>query len=79
MKLREQLSKKGYKFLSETDTEVILNLVDYYYRNGRNLFDEVFKATSKLEGSFAIKVIANNELEKIISVRKDSPLIVGLR
>ena len=78
MKLREWLTSKGYEFLSETDTEVIPNLVDYYYRDGRNLFDAVVKATSKLEGSFAIGVIANNEPDKIIAVRKDSPLIVGL-
>ncbi len=78
MKLREWLTKKGYEFLSETDTEVIPNLVDYYYKDGRNLFEAVVKATSKLEGSFAIGVIANNEPDKIIAVRKDSPLIVGL-
>ena len=78
MRLREWLTEKGYEFLSETDTEVIPNLVDYYYRDGRNLFDAVVKATSKLEGSFAIGVIANNEPDKIIAVRKDSPLIVGL-
>lgn len=78
MKLREWLTDKGYQFLSETDTEVIPNLVDYYYKDGRSLFDAVVKATSKLEGSFAIGVIANNEPDKIIAVRKDSPLIVGL-
>ncbi|WP_156327500.1 isomerizing glutamine--fructose-6-phosphate transaminase, partial [Clostridium disporicum] len=78
MKLREWLTSKGYEFLSETDTEVIPNLVDYYYRDGRSLFDAVVKATSKLEGSFAIGVIANNEPDRIIAVRKDSPLIVGL-
>ncbi|WP_195517002.1 glutamine--fructose-6-phosphate transaminase (isomerizing) [Paraclostridium bifermentans] len=78
MKLREWLTEKGYEFLSETDTEVIPNLVDYYYRDGRSLFDAVVKATAKLEGSFAIGVIANNEPDKIIAVRKDSPLIVGL-
>ena len=78
IKLREWLTAKGYEFLSETDTEVIPNLIDYYYRDGRNLFEAVVKATSKLEGSFAIGVIANNEPDKIIAVRKDSPLIVGL-
>ena len=78
IRLREWLTDKGYQFLSETDTEVIPNLVDYYYRDERILFDAVVKATSKLEGSFAIGVIANNEPDKIIAVRKDSPLIVGL-
>ena len=66
MKLREWLTSKGYEFLSETDTEVIPNLVDYYYKDGRSLFDAVVKATSKLEGGFAIGVIVNNEPDKII-------------
>ena len=76
MVLREWLTSKGYKFFSETDTEVIPNLVDYYYEG--DLFEAVVKATSKLEGSFAIGVIAKNEPDKIVAVRKDSPLIVGL-
>lgn len=76
MKLKEWLKGKGYKFYSETDTEVIPNLVDYYYEG--NLFDAVVKATSKMEGSYAIGVICKNEPDKIVAVRKDSPLIVGL-
>lgn len=75
-KLKEWLSEKGYEFYSQTDTEVIPNLVDYYY-NG-DLLNAVMKATSKMEGSYAIGVICNDEPSKIISVRKDSPLIVGL-
>ena len=76
IKLREWLGKKGYEFFSETDTEVIPNLIDYYY-NG-DLFEAVTKAVNKLEGSYAIGVISNNEPDKLIAVRKDSPLIVGL-
>lgn len=76
MKLKEWLKGKGYEFYSETDTEVIPNLVDYYYEG--NLFDAVVKATSKMEGSYAIGVICKNEPDKIVAVRKDSPLIVGL-
>ena len=76
IKLREWLISKGYTFFSETDTEVIPNLIDFYYDG--DLFDAVVKATSKLEGSFAIGVINKNEPDKLIAVRKDSPLIVGL-
>ena len=75
-KLREWLGEKGYKFSSETDTEVIPNLVDYYYEG--DLLDAVIKTTKKLEGSYAIGVVCNNEPDKIVAVRKDSPLIVGL-
>lgn len=74
--LREWLSSKGYKFFSETDTEVIPNLVDYYYKG--DLVEAVMKAATKMEGSYAIGVISKNEPDKIVAVRKDSPLIVGL-
>ncbi|MGL5243915.1 MAG: glutamine--fructose-6-phosphate transaminase (isomerizing) [Sarcina sp.] len=74
--LREWLGKEGYEFYSQTDTEVIPNLVDFYYEG--DLLDAVMKATKKLEGSYAIGVICNNEPDKIVAVRKDSPLIVGL-
>lgn len=76
IKLKEWLKCKGYKFYSDTDTEVIPNLVDYYYRG--DLFDAVVKATSKMEGSYAIGVISKEEPDKIVAVRKDSPLIVGV-
>lgn len=76
IKLREWLTSKGYEFQSETDTEVIPNLIDYYYKG--DLFEAVTKATAKMEGSYAIGVICKNEPDKLIAVRKDSPLIVGL-
>lgn len=74
--LKEWLVSEGYKFVSETDTEVIPHLVDYYY-NG-NLEDAVIKATQKMEGSYALGVISEKEPGKIVAVRKDSPLIVGV-
>ena len=74
--LREWLMSKGYKFTSETDTEVIPHLVDYYY-NG-NIVDAVMKATTKMEGSYAIAVLCSDEPDKLVAVRKDSPLIIGL-
>lgn len=76
IELRKFLGEEGYTFKSETDTEVIPNLIQYYY-NG-NLFDAVVKATNRLEGSYAIGVISKNEADTLIGVRKDSPLIVGL-
>ena len=76
IKLREWLTSKGYKFYSETDTEVIPNLIDYYYKG--DLFEAITKAINKMEGSYAIGVVCKNEPDKLIAVRKDSPLIVGL-
>lgn len=74
--LRNWLVEKGYTFKSETDTEVIPNLIDFYYKG--DLLEAVMEASKKLEGSYAIGVICNNEPEKLVAVRKDSPLIVGL-
>ncbi len=76
IRLREWLISKGYKFHSETDTEVIPQLVDYFYKG--DLVDAVMKAAAKMEGSYAIGVICSNEPDKLVAVRKDSPLIVGL-
>ncbi|MBU3157094.1 isomerizing glutamine--fructose-6-phosphate transaminase, partial [Clostridium estertheticum] len=74
--LREWLMAKGYKFVSETDTEVIPHLIDFYYKG--NIVEAVKKATMKMEGSYAIAVLCSDEPDKLIAVRKDSPLIVGL-
>ncbi|MCB2353133.1 glutamine--fructose-6-phosphate transaminase (isomerizing) [Clostridium estertheticum] len=74
--LREWLMAKGYKFVSETDTEVVPHLIDFYYKG--NIVEAVKKATAKMEGSYAIAVLCSDEPDKLIAVRKDSPLIVGL-
>jgi len=76
LSIKERLISKGYEFHTETDTEVIPNLIEYYY-NG-DLLDAVIKAVSKMEGSYAIGVICTEEPDKLVAVRKDSPLIVGL-
>ncbi|WP_461206148.1 glutamine--fructose-6-phosphate transaminase (isomerizing) [Clostridium sp. DL1XJH146] len=76
MVLKEWLQSEGYKFKSETDTEVIPQLVDYYYEG--DLLDAVMKAVEKMQGSYALGVIAKEEPNKIVAVRKDSPLIVGV-
>ncbi|MEG2917379.1 MAG: glutamine--fructose-6-phosphate transaminase (isomerizing) [Clostridium sp.] len=74
--IREWLTSKGYVFLSETDTEVIPHLVDYYYEG--DLLKAVMKAAEKMQGSYAIGVITTHEPDKLVAVRHESPLIVGL-
>lgn len=74
--LRTWLKGEGYEFKSETDTEVIPNLIDYYYKG--DLLEAVKKALKKLEGSYAIGVVCKDDPDKLIAVRKDSPLIVGV-
>jgi len=78
MTIKEKLESKGQKFVSETDTEVAVQLIDYYYSKNHNLLDAVLKAMDKIEGSYAFGVICNDEPDKIIAVRKDSPLIIGI-
>ncbi len=68
--------EKGITFKSETDTEVIAQLIGVYYEH--DLVDAVYKAVEKMEGAYAIGVIAAEEPDKIVAVRRDAPLIVGL-
>ena len=76
LELQEELREKGHIFVSETDTEVIPHLIEEYYEG--DLVLAVQKAISKLDGAFALAVIAAKEPGKIIAVRQSSPLIVGL-
>lgn len=69
-------SECNIKLKSETDTEVIAHLIDYYFEG--NLLDAVYKAVHRMEGAYAIGVICKNEPDKLIAVRKDSPLIIGI-
>jgi len=76
LSLRASLTKKGYTFLSDTDTEVVSHLIDYYY-NG-NMVDALIKTMSRIEGSYALGVVSSLHPGELFAVRKDSPLIVGL-
>lgn len=76
LELREWLQTLGYEFKSETDTEVVPHLIDYFYEG--DIVKAVMKALDKIEGSYALGVVCSHEPEKMVAVRKDSPLIVGL-
>ncbi|MGL4911461.1 MAG: glutamine--fructose-6-phosphate transaminase (isomerizing) [Romboutsia sp.] len=76
MELKEQLQAEGVVFLSQTDTEVVAHLVDKYYEG--NLLDAVYKATERLRGAYALGVVCKDNAQELVSVRKDSPLVVGL-
>lgn len=75
IELREMLTSKGYEFKSETDTEVIPHLIDMNYKG--DLLEAVLDTVKYLKGSFAIGVMSINEPDKLIAVKKDSPLIIG--
>jgi len=74
-KLRAWLEDHGIKFRSQTDTEVIAHLINFYY-NG-NLLSAVQETLKRLEGSYALAVICESNPDQIIAVRKDSPLVIG--
>ncbi len=75
--LKNFLVSKNYKFISQTDTEVIPNLIDYYYKEGNDFLHSVYKACKHLKGSYAICVISSIFPDKIIVARKSSPLVLG--
>lgn len=79
--LKEDLIRSGHRFVSGTDTEVIVHLIEQYYCNLKKpvvLEEAVSKAVGKLKGSFALAIVSVEEPEKIVVVRKDSPLIIGV-
>ena len=76
MELREELTRKGYHFESETDTEVVVHLVEMYYQD--NLKQAVMHTAARLRGSYALGIICADEPEKIFAVREASPLILGV-
>lgn len=78
IELKQQLIDKGYEFKSETDTEVLVQLIDYSYRQTENLLDAVCAALNKVIGAYAIAVIDKNHPDTLIAARKSSPLVVGV-
>jgi glucosamine--fructose-6-phosphate aminotransferase (isomerizing) len=78
MKLKDFLVGKGFRFVSETDTEVVAHLVEYYYNQSGDLVKAVMETVDELEGSYALGVICGECPDKFVAARKDSPLIVGL-
>ena len=75
LKLKKKLIEKGYHFHSETDTEVVAHLLDYYYKG--DPLEAVTKVMHRVDGSYALGIIFADQPEYVYAVRKDSPLIVG--
>ena len=74
--LREELKDKGFQFKSETDTEVIVHLMDMYYEG--DLKKAVLKTISRLEGAYALGILCSEEGGRIVAARQSAPLIVGV-
>lgn len=73
--LKKKLQEKGYQFISETDTEVLAHLLDYYYKG--NPLETIAKVLHRVEGSYALGIMFADFPDEVYAARKDSPLIVG--
>ena len=73
--LKEKMISKGYQFVSDTDTEVLAHLIDYYYKG--NPLEAITKVMHRVQGSYALGILFADHPDQIFAVRKDSPLIVG--
>ena len=73
--LKQRLINRGYKFVSDTDTEVLVQMIDYYYKG--NPLEAITKVLHRVEGSYALGILFADHPEEIFAVRKDCPLIVG--
>ena len=76
--LRKQQIKDGFKFTSDTDTEVIVHQIQKYLNESNTLFDSVKNSLNDLEGAYALGLISTSEPEKLICARKGSPLVIGV-
>ncbi len=76
-KLKHKLEDKGYQFKSESDTEIAAGLLDYYYKKYENIDKAIQKFMKKVDGSYAICMIINDDPNTIYVIKKDSPLIIG--
>jgi len=79
-KLKSDLTKKGYRFYGQTDTEILANLIEYMYSEGEHVDAElaVRMALSRVIGAYGLVVMCNKEPDKLIAARKSSPLAVGI-
>lgn len=76
--LRAELEDKGHKYVSRTDTEAIVHLVEEGLADGKSLYEAVLEAVRRLKGSYALAVISVKEPTRIICARNESPLILGI-
>ena len=75
LQLKQKLTARGYEFESDTDTEILAKMLDYYYKG--NPLEAITKVMHRVEGSYALGIIFAEHPDEIFAVRKDSPLIVG--
>ena len=75
--IKEELTQRGYKFVSETDTETVAHLIDYYYKSGIGFLESVFKTLERIEGAYALGILCRDYPDTLIAARKNCPLVIG--
>ena len=78
VELRENLKKNGYEFISQTDSELIAHLLDFYINQGQSTIDAMYSAKEKLEGAYAIAAINIKDNTNLVIARNKSPLLIGI-
>ena len=77
LEIKESLIRKGVVFTSDTDTEVIVQLLEYYYKKKMNLMDAVYAVLHRIKGAYAMGILCSDFPEQMIAARKDAPLLIG--
>ena len=77
LEIKQSLSRKGVVFTSDTDTEVIVQLLEYYYKKKSNLMDAVYAVLNRIKGAYAMGILCSDFPEQMIAARKDAPLLIG--
>jgi glucosamine--fructose-6-phosphate aminotransferase (isomerizing) len=78
LELKKQLSAEGCQFSSETDSEIVAHLIDKYLRKGQTFIKAVQMAQEKIQGSYALVIMDRQDPDRIVALRKECPLIVGI-
>ena len=78
VELKEDLKKNGYEFISQTDSELIAHLLDFYINQGQSMVDATYSAKEKLEGAYAIAAIDIKDNTNLVIARNKSPLLIGI-
>ena len=77
LEIKNSLIRKGITFSSDTDTEVIVQLLEYYYKKYSNLMDAVYAVLNRIKGAYAMGILCSDYPEQMLAARKDAPLLIG--
>ena len=77
MELRQYLQEKGVHFTSETDSEVVAQLLDHFYKETGSVLDALYMVLHRIEGAYALGILCADEPDRIYAARKDAPLLIG--